>query len=85
MSSNDQIRRLRIRSWRRGFKELDLMLGNFADKHLESLNAKELNEYEQLLNIDDYVVYAWLSGQIEPSQSLKNIVSIISTRPTTYN
>jgi antitoxin CptB len=56
-------RRLLFRSWHRGIREMDLVLGRFADAQLASLNEAELGEYETLLDIPDQQAFAWVSGQ----------------------
>ncbi len=53
-------KKLSIRSWRRGTKELDLILGKFADENITYLENSELDLYEQLLSNDDYLIYSWL-------------------------
>lgn len=61
----DEIRRkkLKFRAWRRGFREMDLLIGSFADATLESLDTAGLDEFERLLKVPDWEVYAWLIGQ----------------------
>ena len=54
--------RLRFRSARRGFKEVDLIFGAFAAEHLDSLDDEELDVYERLLDAPDQDVYIWLRG-----------------------
>lgn len=56
-------RKLRFRAWRRGFREMDLLMGSFADAHLADLSATELDAFERLLELPDWEVYAWLVGQ----------------------
>ena len=58
-------RKLKFRAWRRGFREMDLLMGSFADAHIDSLKEVELDEFEQLLSVPDWEVYAWLVGQKE--------------------
>ena len=53
-------KKLSIRSWRRGTKELDLILGRFSDKNLVNLEIDQLNLYEQLLSNEDHLIYSWL-------------------------
>ena len=55
-------RKLNFRAWRRGFKEMDLLMGPFADAHLAGMNDAELDEFERLLATPDWEVYAWLVG-----------------------
>jgi len=61
-----RVSRLRYRSWRRGTREMDLMLGPFADRHLAAMNETDLATYERLLNESDPDLMNWLSGQVEP-------------------
>ncbi|MEE8202407.1 MAG: succinate dehydrogenase assembly factor 2 [Alphaproteobacteria bacterium] len=55
-------KRLRFRSWHRGTRELDLMLGRFADAHVPHMTADQLDRYEALLASADPDVYGWISG-----------------------
>jgi antitoxin CptB len=58
-----RLKRLRIRSWRRGTKELDLILGPFSDARLTALSQGALDAYEQVLTENDQDLYKWVSGQ----------------------
>jgi len=60
-----RLKRLRIRSWRRGTREMDLILGGFADDGLARLDAAALDAYETLLAENDHDLYAWVTGQAE--------------------
>ena len=55
-------RRLLFRSWHRGIREMDLVLGRFADAHVAQLSEAELDDYERLLEIPDQPFFAWVSG-----------------------
>lgn len=57
-----RLKRLRFRSWHRGTKEADLILGGFADAHLASLDKRQLDDFEALLEAPDADVVAWVSG-----------------------
>ena len=61
-----RLKRLRLRSWRRGIKEMDLILGGFADAELGRLGPAELDAYERLLEEPDWDLYAWVAGQAAP-------------------
>ncbi|MFD2441755.1 succinate dehydrogenase assembly factor 2 [Paracoccus kondratievae] len=52
-----RLKRLRMRSWRRGTKEMDLILGPFSDSELEGMNDPELDLYETLLDENDQDLY----------------------------
>ncbi|MEM6308326.1 MAG: succinate dehydrogenase assembly factor 2 [Pseudomonadota bacterium] len=57
-----RLKRLAMRSMRRGIKEMDIILSRFADNHLTGLNARDLECYEQLLSENDHDLYAWIIG-----------------------
>ncbi len=56
-------RMLRFRSWHRGTKECDLMLGSFADRHVESFTPDQLDGYAALLENNDPDIYDWATGR----------------------
>ena len=70
-------KRLSVRSWRRGTKELDLILGKFSDKNLDELKMSELHLYEQLLSIDDYLIYNWLFSKEDSPKIFKSLIKQI--------
>ena len=70
-------KRLLIRSWRRGTKELDLILGKFSNNNVSKLEMTELDLYEQLLSNDDYVIYNWLFGKEEIPKNFHNLIKQI--------
>ena len=57
-----RLRRLKFRSWHRGIKEMDLILGHFADEELDGLAPSDLDDYERLIEIEDITLYNWISG-----------------------
>ena len=70
-------KRLSIRSWRRGTKELDLILGRFSDENLVELKKNELELYEKLLSFDDYLIYDWLFEKEESPKIFDKLVKLI--------
>lgn len=58
-------KRLLYRSVYRGNKENDILLGQFARAHIDTLEAAELDQYEQLLAAPDNDIFDWVSGQAE--------------------
>jgi antitoxin CptB len=60
---DDRQKKLRFRAWRRGFREIDLILGSFADCRLADLDAVGLAEFELLLEAPDQDVYDWITEQ----------------------
>ena len=59
-------KRLLFRSWHRGTREVDLLLGPFAERHLQELTPRQLDRYESLLAESDATLYNWISGRVEP-------------------
>ncbi|MEQ8585811.1 MAG: succinate dehydrogenase assembly factor 2 [Thalassobaculaceae bacterium] len=59
-------KRLRYRSTYTGTKETDILLGAFAEAHLETLPVGDLDDYEHLLSIEDPRLYTWITGQETP-------------------
>jgi len=56
-------KKILYRSEHRGIKEMDLLLGNFVKKYVNSLSESELCELETLLNTDDEILYKWYLNQ----------------------
>jgi antitoxin CptB len=65
MTDSDEIRRKRLlfRSWHRGTREADLLLGSFAERHLAEFSGTDLDNYERLLEENDADLWDWLTGQ----------------------
>jgi antitoxin CptB len=59
---DERRRRLLFRSWHRGTREADLIMGRFADAHIGALSDGELDEYEHLLEALETDLLAWLTG-----------------------
>lgn len=59
-------KKLKFRAWHRGFVEADLILGPFADSHLEKMSEEQLDTFEVLLDQPDHDLYAWILGR-EPT------------------
>ena len=51
------------RSMHRGFKEMDLLLGNFVKKYINEFNETELNELKKILFFEDEIIYKWYLGK----------------------
>lgn len=73
-----RLKRLRMRSMRRGIKEMDLILIAFSETELEALEPRELDRYEALLNENDQDLYRWVSGQSEPPDPLAPLIARIA-------
>jgi antitoxin CptB len=58
-----RVKRMAMRSWRRGTKEMDLILGPFADVHLAQMDEATLATYDILLGENDQDLLPWVLGQ----------------------
>lgn len=66
---DDRRKRLTLRAWRRGFREMDLILGAFADSHAAGLTEPELAAFEALLDAPDQDAYDWIVGRVPPPRA----------------
>jgi len=56
-------KRLLYQSQHRGMREMDLLLGGFAQKHITSMNSEELTQFETLLTFSDQDLYGLFFGK----------------------
>lgn len=57
-------KRLHYRSWHRGCKETDLVLGRYCDAQLHAMEEAEMALFEALLDEDDGDIWAWLTDKV---------------------
>jgi antitoxin CptB len=63
-------RRLRFRAWHRGTKEMDLVLGPYADAHAAILDLGQLERLEALMEEADTDLLKWVMGQETPPAAI---------------
>ncbi|MCT8265811.1 succinate dehydrogenase assembly factor 2 [Afifella sp. JA880] len=69
-------RRAHFRAWRRGTRELDLLVGRFGDSVLPSADERQLAEFERLLELPDLALYSWIVGREEvPAEHQSAMIS----------
>ena len=61
---DDRRKRLLFRCWHRGTREMDLILGRFADAEIAGLSDDELGQLERLIEVPDPDLYAALTGNV---------------------
>jgi len=59
---DERRRRLLFRAWRRGVREMDLIVGRFADACIDKFDPTELDQFEQLIEVPNAELYAWIVG-----------------------
>jgi antitoxin CptB len=78
-----RLKRMAMRSWRRGTKEMDLILGPFADVHLAQMDEATLAAYDLLLEENDQDLLPWVMGQTAPPTSLAPLIARIGVHART--
>ena len=58
-------RRTLFRAWHRGIREMDLIMGRFADSTIGELSEDELDELERLIEVPDRDLFRWITGEDE--------------------
>lgn len=77
-TKQDRLKRLKMRSWRRGIKEMDLILGPFSDTELEGLDETQLVLYDAMLSENDHDLYQWVTGRGTTPPEYLELLKIIS-------
>ena len=72
-----RLKRMAMRSWRRGTKEMDLVLGPWADAHLAGLDEARLVLYDSLLAENDQDLMSWLLSQTPPPAAIAGLLAEI--------
>lgn len=76
-SYEDRLKRLKMRSMRRGIKEMDLILSAFAEAELAGMTNAELDVFDALLHENDQELYAWVTGQEAAPERFSGFISRI--------
>lgn len=70
-----RVKRLRLRAWHRGIKEMDLILGGWADRNLADADVATLDAFEVVMAEADHDLYQWVSGQAEAPAELAPMIA----------
>lgn len=73
-----RVKRLRMRSMRRGMKEMDIILVRYSDAYLEAMDDDALTLYDALLSENDQDLYQWVTGQIAAPEAFEALVGEIA-------
>lgn len=70
---DERRRRVLFRAWHRGMREMDLIMGRFADAFLAGLDEAELAQFEQLIELPDPDLYAWITDQSDTPEEIDTV------------
>lgn len=56
-------------AWHRGIREMDLLLGQFADAAIGDLSESDLSDFETLMDVPDPDLFSWISGRVEVAEN----------------
>jgi antitoxin CptB len=73
-----RLKRLKMRSMRRGIKEMDLILQAYADARLATMDEAGLTRYDALLHENDHDLYQWVTGQAAPPERFRGVIEDIA-------
>lgn len=76
------IKRMRMRSMRRGIKEMDLILSDFSGRTLDGMDDAGLAHYDQLLAENDHDLYAWVGGTVLAPAEYVDLIAQIGAGAT---
>lgn len=73
-----RLKRMRMRSMRRGTKEMDILMMRFADAHLDTMEEAELDLLDRVLEENDQDLYRWITGQEAAPATLAPVIDRIA-------
>ncbi len=73
-----RLKRLKMRSMRRGIKEMDLILSAYAERNLDAMDEVTLDLYEALLHENDQDLYQWVTGQVATPDGYSSMIADIA-------
>ena len=74
-----RLKRMQMRSWRRGTKEMDLVLGPYGEAHLAAMAPERLDLYDRLLEENDQDLLPWVLGQFPAPAEYSELIAEIGT------
>lgn len=76
-----RLRRMTMRSMRRGIREMDILMSRFAAARLAGLSDGDLDLYDALLEENDHDLYQWVSGQVAAPVQYRAMIDDIAALP----
>ncbi|MBK67496.1 MAG: succinate dehydrogenase assembly factor 2 [Rickettsiales bacterium] len=71
---DDRRKKLIFRSWHRGTREADLLIGSFAKENIPNFTEEQLAQFETIMERSDPDIYNWMTGREEEPEELKGDV-----------
>ncbi|MEX5727242.1 antitoxin CptB [Rhodovulum iodosum] len=78
-TTQTRLKRLRMRAWHRGTKEMDIILGHFADDRLDALSPDDVELFDALLAENDHDLYQWVTRQMTPPARYAAMIDTVAT------
>ena len=75
-----RIKRLAMRSMRRGIKEMDIILSAYATQNLDTMDEATIQLYDVLMDENDQDLYQWVTGQVPAPEKFKQMIARISVQ-----
>ena len=75
-----RIKRLVMRSMRRGIKEMDIILSAYATENLVKMDEATITLYDRLLDENDQDLYQWVTGQVAAPERFRQMIAKISVQ-----
>ena len=69
------IKQIIYRATHRGSKEMDILLGQFAKQHIKDLSIEELKDLNEIMSIEDNLLYKWYFNKINNKKIVNNKIS----------
>jgi antitoxin CptB len=73
-----RLKRMAMRAWRRGTKEMDLILGPYADERLAGMDAEALDMFDALLEENDQDLLPWVLGSAAPPPRFAALIADVA-------
>ncbi len=73
-TTENKRKRLIFRSWHRGTREMDIIMGSFADRHIAEFSEGQLTTYDDILTLNDPDLYNWYIGKDSLPENLQSDV-----------
>lgn len=80
---DERRRRILYRCWHRGIREMDLILGQFAEQEISGFDEAELDELERIMSAEDQDLISWINGAKPVPEEMKTpmFARIAAVRP----